>query len=103
MIAFVIGGVAVLVIAAVIWSDVAQREADRIDPEIDQRAMRFEALAAAAAELHAQLGREPTVREIYAAIESDGPELNETEADKVVDLRTRVDRIVADLSSPLAE
>ena len=95
MTALIIVGVAVLAIVAVIWSDVAQREADDIDPEIEQRASRFEILAAAAADLHAELGREPSVREIYAAIEPDEPETYQ-----VVDFRARVDRIVSDLSSP---
>ena len=92
---FAIVGVAVLAIVAVIWSDVAQRAADDIDPEIEYRASRFEILAAAAADLHAELGREPSVREIYAAIEREEPKTYQ-----VVDLRTRVDRIVSDLSSP---
>ncbi|MGB5381904.1 MAG: hypothetical protein WBO25_13005 [Acidimicrobiia bacterium] len=95
---FVVIGVAVLAIVAVIWSDMAQRSAADIDPAIEQRALRFETLAATAADLQAVLGREPSVREIYAAIEPDEPE-----ADQVVDLRTRVDRIVTDFSSPLAE
>ena len=103
MMPFVIVGVAVLVIVAVIWSDAAQREADDIDPEIEQRAARFESLAAAAADLRTELGREPSVREIYAAIETDESESDTSETDHVVDLRTRVDRIVNDLSSPLAE
>ena len=98
MVMFVVIGVAVLAIVAVVWSDVAQRAADDIDPAIDQRALRFETLAATAADLQAVLGREPSVREIYAAIEPD-----EIETDQVVDLRTRVDRIVTDFSSPLAE
>ena len=92
-----------MVIIAVIWSDAVQREADDIDPEIEQRAARFEALAAAAADLRTEFGREPSVREIYAAIESDESELDGRETDQVVDLRMRVDRIVSDLSSPLAE
>jgi hypothetical protein len=103
MIAVIIVGVAVLVIVAVIWSDAAQREADDIDPEVQQRAARFETLAAAAADLHAKLGREPSVREIYAAIETNESESDTSETDQVVDLRMRVDRIVNDLSSPLAE
>ena len=103
MIAVIIVGVAVVVIVAVIWSDAAQREADDIDPEIEQRAARFESLAAAAADLRTELGREPSVREIYAAIETDESESDTSETDHVVDLRTRVDRIVNDLSSPLAE
>lgn len=98
MVMFVVIGVAVLAIVAVIWSDMAQRSAADIDPAIEQRALRFETLAATAADLQAVLGREPSVREIYAAIEPDEPE-----ADQVVDLRTRVDRIVTDFSSPLAE
>jgi len=98
MVMFVVIGAAVLAIVAVVWSDLAQRAADDIDPAIEQRALRFEALAATAADLQAVLGREPSVREIYAAIERDEPE-----TDQVVDLRTRVDRIVSDLSSPLAE
>jgi hypothetical protein len=103
MIAFVIVGIAILVIAAVIWSDVAQRAADDIDPEIERRAVRFETLAAAAADLHDELGREPSVREIYAAIEPDGSELDETGTDEVVDLRTRIDRIIGDLPAPVAD
>jgi hypothetical protein len=103
MMALVIVGVAVLAIVAVIWSDAAQRAADDIDPEIEQRAVRFETLSAAAADLHAKLGREPSVREIYAAIEPDGHELNETETHDVVDLRTRIDRVVGDLPAPWAE
>ena len=98
MVILVVIGAAVLAILAVVWSDMAQRAADDIDPAIEQRALRFETLAATAADLQAVLGREPSVREIYAAIEPD-----ETEADQVVDLRTRVDRIITDLSSPLAE
>ena len=98
MVMFVVIGAAVLAIVAVVWSDMAQRAADDIDPAIEQRALRFETLAATAADLQAVLGREPSVREIYAAIEP-----HEPEADQVVDLRTRVDRIVTDLSSPLAE
>jgi hypothetical protein len=98
MVMFVVIGVAVLAIVAVVWSDMAQRSAADIDPAIEQRALRFETLAATAADLQAVLGREPSVREIYAAIEPDEPE-----ADQVVDLRTRVDRIVTDFSSPLAE
>ena len=103
MIAVIIVGVAVLVIAAVIWSDAAQRETDDIDPEIEQRAARFETLAAAAEDLRTELGREPSVREIYAAIETNESEPDTSETDQVVDLRMRVDRIVNDLSSPLAE
>ena len=95
---FVVIGAAVLAIVAVVWSDMAQRVADDIDPAIEQRALRFETLAATAADLEAVLGREPSVREIYAAIEP-----HEPEADQVVDLRTRVERIVNDFSSPLAE
>ncbi len=76
----------------------AQRAADDIDPAIDQRALRFETLAATAADLEAVLGREPSVREIYAAIE---PE--ESETNQVVDLRTRVDRIITDPVSPVVE
>ena len=98
MVMFVVIGVAVLAIVAVVWSDMAQRSADDVDPAIEQRALRFEALAATAADLEAVLGREPSVREIYAAIEPD-----ELETDQVVDLRTRMDRIVTDFSSPLAE
>ena len=98
MVMFVVIGAAVLAIVAVVWSDMAQRSADDIDPAIEQRALRFETLAATAADLQAVLGREPSVREIYAAIEPDEPE-----TDQVVDLRTRMDRIVTDLSSPLAE
>jgi hypothetical protein len=98
MVILVVIGAAVLAILAVVWSDMAQRAADDIDPAIEQRALRFETLAATAADLQAVLGREPSVREIYAAIEPD-----ETETDRVVDLRTRVDRIITDLSSPLAE
>ena len=98
MVMFVVIGVAVLAIVAVVWSDRAQRVADDIDPAIEKRALRFEILAATAADLQVVLGREPTVREIYAAIEPDEPE-----TDQVVDLRTRVDRIVTDFSSPLAE
>ena len=98
MVMIVVIGAAVLAIVAVIWSDLAQRAADEVDPAIEQRALRFETLAAVAEGLHAELGREPSVREIYAAIEPDEPE-----SDQVVDLRTRVDRIVGDLSSPLAE
>ena len=98
MVILIVIGAAVLAILAVVWSDMAQRAADDIDPAIEQRALRFETLAATAADLQAVLGREPSVREIYAAIEPD-----ETEADQVVDLRTRVDRIITDLSSPLAE
>lgn len=103
MITVIIVGVAVLVIVAVIWSDAAQREADDIDPEVQQRAARFETLAAVAADLRTELGREPSVREIYAAIETDESESDTSETDQVVDLRMRVDRIVSDLSSPLAE
>ena len=95
---FVVVGVAVLAIVAVVWSDMAQRAADDIDPVIDRRALRFETLAATAADLEAVLGREPSVREIYAAIEP-----HEPETDQAVDLRTRVERIVNDFSSPLAE
>ena len=98
MVILIVIGAVVLAILAVVWSDMAQRAADDIDPAMEQRALRFETLAATAADLQAVLGREPSVREIYAAIEPD-----ETEADQVVDLRTRVDRIITDLSSPLAE
>ena len=98
MVMLVIIGVAVLAVAVVIWSDVAQREDDDIDPEMEERVSRYEILAAAASDLRVELGREPSVREIYAAVEADEPE-----ADQVVDLRTRVDRVVGDLASPLAE
>jgi len=98
MVMFVVIGAAVLAIVAVVWSDMAQRAADEVDPAIEQRALRFETLAAVSEGLHAELGREPSVREIYAAIER-----HEPKSDEVVDLRTRVDRIVNDLSSPLAE
>jgi hypothetical protein len=60
-------------------------------------------LPPAAADLRTELGREPSVREIYAAIETDESESDTSETDQVVDLRMRVDRIVSDLSSPLAE
>ena len=104
MVMFVVIGAALLAIVAVVWSDMAQRAADEVDPAIEQRALRFETLAAVAEDLHAELGREPSVREIYAAIEPDEPkEPKEPKSDQVVDLRTRVDRIVNDLSSPLAE
>ena len=65
---------------------------------MEERASRYELLAAAAADLRLELGREPSVREIYAAVEAD-----EHEADQVVDLRARVDRVVGDLTSPRAE
>lgn len=98
MVMFVIIGVTVLAIVAVIWSDVAQCDDDDIDPVVEHRASRYDTLAAAAEDLRAELGREPSVREIYAVVESDEPE-----TDRVVDLRSRVDRIVGDLSSPLAD
>jgi hypothetical protein len=98
MVMFVITAVAVLAIVAVIWSDVAQRDDDDIDPVIEQRAARYEAFAVVAADLRLELGREPSVREIYAVVEADEPE-----ADQVVHLRRRVDRIVSDRSSLLAE
>jgi hypothetical protein len=103
MVMFVITAVAVLAIVAVIWSDVAQRDDDDIDQVIEQRASRYEAFAVVAADLRLELGREPSVREIYAVVEADEPEADEPEADQVVDLRTRVDRIVSDRSSLLAE
>ena len=103
MVMFVITAVAVLAIVAVIWSDVAQRHDDDIDPVIEQRASRYEAFAVVAADLRLELGREPSVREIYAVVEADEPEADEPEADQVVDLRRRVDRIVSDRSSLLAE
>ena len=108
MVMFVITAVAVLAIVAVIWSDVAQRHDDDIDPVIEQRASRYEAFAVVAADLRLELGREPSVREIYAVVEADEPEADEPEADEpeadqVVDLRRRVDRIVSDRSSLLAE
>jgi hypothetical protein len=80
-----------------------------MDSEIHERASRYEILAAAAADLRIELGREPTVREIYAAVETNGDGANaaldadEVEADRVVDLRARIDRIVGDLASPLTE
>ena len=98
MVMFVITAVGVLAIVAVVWSDVAQRHDDDIDPMIEQRASRYEAFAVVAADLRLELGREPSVREIYAVVEADEPE-----ADQVVDLRTRVDRIVSDRSSLRAE
>ena len=76
----------------------AQRFADDIDLAIEQRGLRFETLAATAADLQAVLGREPSVRETYAAIDPYEPA-----TDQVVDLQTRVGRIVTDFSSPLAE
>ena len=103
MVMFVITAIAVLAIVAVIWSDVAQRHDDDIDPVIEQRASRYEAFAVVAADLRLELGREPSVREIYAVVEADEPEADEPEADQVVDLRRRVDRIVSDRSSLLAE
>ena len=58
---FVVIGAAVLAIVAVVWSDMAQRAADDVDPAIEQRALRFETLATVAEGLHAELGREPSV------------------------------------------
>jgi hypothetical protein len=109
MMMFVVIGAAVLAIVAVVWSDMAQRVADDIDPAIEQRALRFETLAATAADLQVVLGREPSVREIYTAIDSaDGEEgsanePDEIETDPVIDLRARVLRIKeSQAESPVA-
>lgn len=95
---FIIVAVAVLAIVTVIWSDASRWDDGDIDPEIEQRASRYEAFATVAADLRFELGREPSAREIYAAVESDEPD-----ADQVVDLRSRVDRLVGDLSLPPTE
>ena len=98
MVIFIIVAVAFLAIVTVIWSDASRRKDGEIDPEVEHRASRYEAFATVAADLRIELGREPSVREIYAAVESDEPD-----ADQVVDLRSRVDRLVGDLSLPPTE
>lgn len=94
----IIVAVAVLAIGTVIWSDASRWEDRDIDLEVEHRTSRYEAFATVAADLRIELGREPSVREIYAAVESDEPD-----ADQVVDLRSRVDRLVGDLSLPPTE
>lgn len=89
--------------AVAIWlairSDVWSREEAGRDLEVDCRAERIHQLADTAERLRAELGREPTVREIYAAIESEewGEETAHEPAkigvDPVIDLRARVQRV----------
>lgn len=99
MVAIGIISVAAFAIWLAIWADVWSREEADRDLEIDHRAERIHQLADVAERLREELGKEPTVREIYAAIESEEwgkestPEPDTIEADPVIDLRTRVLRI----------
>ena len=99
MVAVGIISVAAIAIGLAIWSDVWSREEAGRDLEIDYRTERIHQLADTADRLHGELGREPTVREIYAAIDSEeGGEENSLEpvrvnVDPVIDLRARVLRI----------
>jgi hypothetical protein len=65
------------------------------DAELVQRASRYAEVATTAERLRMELGREPTVREIYAAVDTPAPE-PEPESD----LRARIDRIVTEASAP---
>ena len=80
-----------------IWSDVMSREEAGRDSEIDYREVRFDQLSDAADALRDELGREPTVREIYGAIEAD-----ESAVDDVIDLTERTRRITGDVTSESA-
>ena len=91
MVAIGIISVAAFAIWLAVWSDVWSREEADRDLEIDYRAERIYELADVADRLREKLGREPTVREIYAAIEPDEPE-----TETVVDLRQRIRRITKD-------
>jgi hypothetical protein len=91
--------VAAFAIWLAIWTDVMSREEEGRVLEVDYRAERYYQLADTAERLRDELGREPSVREIYAAIESEGwgqessHEVDEIEVDPVIDLRARVLRI----------
>jgi hypothetical protein len=82
-----------------IWTDVMSREEEDRGLETDHRAERYYQLADTAERLRDELGREPSVREIYAAIDSADPdegsvhEPDAIETDPVIDLRARVLRI----------
>ena len=99
MVAIGIISVAAAAIWLAIWSDVWSREEADRDLEIDYRAERIHQLADTAERLREKLGKEPTVREIYAAIESEewgeenSHEPAKTGIDPVIDLRARVLRI----------
>ena len=101
----VFGGLmALLAIAAAIA--VGYREAEEEQLELlETRAERLFRLADAADELRAELGREPSVREIYeaaAALNEDGTddsaadEAAEVPSDVLIDLRRRVAEIVTE-------
>lgn len=87
--------VAAFAIWLTIWTDVASREEDDRTLEVDYRAERLYQLANTAERLREELGREPSVREIYAAIgsEESAHEPGEIEVNPVIDLRARVQRI----------
>jgi len=91
--------VAAFAIWLAVWSDVWSREEADRDLEIDYRAERIHQLADTAERLRDEFGREPTVREIYAAIEAEewgeenSHELVRIGVDPVIDLRARVLRI----------
>ncbi len=91
----VIIGVAVLAVVVVVAVDRVQRVESEIDPELAQRASRYDQFAAAAEQLRDELDREPTVREIYAAVD-----MLELDPEPAIDLRSRVDRIVTEVSVP---
>lgn len=99
MVAIGIISVAAFAIWLAVWSDVWSREEADRDLEIDYRPERIYELADVADRLREEFGREPTVREIYAAIESDewgeanSSEPDEIGVDPVIDLRARVLRI----------
>lgn len=76
-----------------IWSDVMSREEAGRDLEVDYRELRFAQLSNAADALRDELGREPTVREIYGAIET-----GESAVDDVIDLRERTRRVTGDVA-----
>lgn len=91
--------VAAVAIWLAIWSDVWSREEAGRDLEVDYRAERIHQLADTTERLREEFGREPTVREIYAAIDSEewgegrSPEPTRIGVDPVIDLRARVLRI----------
>ena len=91
--------VAAFAIWLTIWTDVTSREEDDRAVEVDYRAERLYQLADTAERLRDEFGREPSVREIYAAVEAEewveesDHEPDEIEVDPVIDLQARVLRI----------
>lgn len=101
----IIGAVA-LAVWAVVVADLSSRREGGQEAEVDHRAERYWLLAETAERLYEELGREPSVREIYAAIEPerDGRREDSSSVEEgdgpVIDLRARVERITEPAPDP---